>query len=141
MTQPSDTIVYYTANLDTVLEEAYENSSRVTYTGSTPVYADEGLTAPIGDVCLDLQVYKKTYKHILTSSVSFDKTTTNIDGLVSTGLILNLEENVWNGGTNSAYETGNFTNAVGVATGKKLGSGAYKFDVVYQGYYTVNNRK
>ena len=122
------------------MEVAYENASCAKYTGSTPVYSDEGLTAPIGDVCLSLSVYKKAKKQILKSSVSFDKTTINITGDVATGLTLKDGENVWKGGTNSAYETGNFTDAVGVATGRKLGSGAYIFDVRYQGYYTFTRR-
>jgi hypothetical protein len=141
MTEPSDTIRYYTADLATVLEVAYENSSCAKYTGSTLVYADEGLTAPIGDVCLNLSVYKKAGKQILYSYASFDKTTTNITGDVATGLTLKDGENVWKGGTDSASETGNFTDAVGVATGTKLGSGAFRFEVVYEGYYTVNNRR
>jgi len=135
MTQPSNTIVYYTSDLGKSLELAYENSTYAEYTGSTKVYADEGLTLPLGVVCLNLGVYKKGKKQILSSSVSFDDITT-ITGDVAHCLTLKDGETVWRGGTNSSCETGDFTDAVGVATGKKLNSSAYKFEVVYGGYYT-----
>ena len=140
MTQPSNTIVYYTPDLATVLEPAYENSSKILYAGSTKVYADEGLTVPIGVICCNQGVYKKAGKQILFSSVSFDSQTTTIKGDLSHNLTLKDGQDEWIGGTNTSCSTGNFTDAVGLSRGKKLASGAYKFDLVYEGYYTFTRR-
>lgn len=141
MTQPSNTIVYYTEDLTKCLNLAYENSAYAKYAGSTTVYADRGLTLPIGVVCLNLGVYKNAKKQILFSSVSFDGTTTTIKGDLAHNLTLKNGEVLWIGGTNTSCSTGNFTDAVGLATGKKLKSGkAYKFDVVYEGYYNFTRR-